>query len=227
MKQVITKRRPDTHYFDHQRKSPHRPYYLRGSHWVYTEAANARIVEGSWINSTDTSVAINLLVTAFMPSILPMVVLFWYVNGLDSFEMCLLQGMFVLAVVLFDVPNGRDGRSSEHENEPGGSRGDVENKITTGAADLVFAVFLIAELILAMEAGLLPGQSPRFSMIPWGVQSPGRVSTDREASTNLEVVSFAACNVVGGVVGNMMVQGMCDAALWGCPSTRRPDTPSC
>ena len=44
----------------------------------------------------------QLSFTAFL--FMPVVVLFWEENGLDPFDIFLLQGLFALAVVLLEVP---------------------------------------------------------------------------------------------------------------------------
>src|SRR5688572_22419329 len=42
----------------------------------------------------------------FTPVSLPVFVLFWKENGLDLFQIYLLQGIFSFAIVLFEVPAG-------------------------------------------------------------------------------------------------------------------------
>ena len=43
---------------------------------------------------------------SFTPFMLPVLVLFWKENGLDLFQIFILQGLFSVAIVLLEIPTG-------------------------------------------------------------------------------------------------------------------------
>ena len=47
-----------------------------------------------------------LSLVQFLPFMLPVIVLFWQENGLDMFDVYILQGVFALFIVLLEVPTG-------------------------------------------------------------------------------------------------------------------------
>jgi fucose permease len=94
---------------------------------------------------------------SLVPLMVPVMVLFWEDNGLDTFDIYVLQAAFALASVLLEVPTGlvadRLGkRASLLSGQIAVAVGCVIYALGTG-----FWSFLVAEVVLALGVSLLSG----------------------------------------------------------------------
>ena len=151
------------------------------------------------------------LAVCFTPIMLPVLVLFWEDNGLDLFDVFALQGLFAVAVVLLEVPTGMVA--------------DRLGKRTSLLAAVLllligmfvyalghgFAVFLLAEIVLAVGAALLSGADT--SLLFDSLKALGREAEYRRLEGRaraLQMTAFAACNLLGGFIGSYSYR----ATLW-------------
>ncbi|MBM4366542.1 MAG: MFS transporter, partial [Deltaproteobacteria bacterium] len=148
---------------------------------------------------------------SFTPVMVPGLVLFWEDNGLDTFEVFLLQAVFAVAVVVLEVPTGmvadRVGkRTSLLAGQVVVALGSVFYALGTG-----FWSFLGAEVTLAVGMALLSGADS--ALLYDCLKQLGRESefAATEARTHaVRLASFALANVVGGLVIMHSLRG----AMW-------------
>jgi len=147
----------------------------------------------------------------FTPVMLPIIVLFWQDNGLDMLDVFVLQALFAVAMVVLEVPTGMVA-----------DRLGKTTSLTFGVGTLLvgmfvyalghgFAAFLAAEVLLALGAALVSGADS--SLLYDSLEALGRVSeyTRREGrARSVQMVSFAASNLVGGFIGSYDYR----AAVW-------------
>lgn len=140
---------------------------------------------------------------SFTPFSLPILVLFWKENGLDLFQIFLLQSLFAVAVVLLEVPTGMIA-----------DRIGKRTSLIYGALFLFigyfiyalgtdFFTFLIAEILLSVGVCLLSGADS--SLLYDTLKELNRESeyTKIESKSRAyQMVSFAICNLIGGFVGS-------------------------
>ena len=149
-----------------------------------------------------------LWITAFF---VPIVVLFWEENGLDAFDIYLLQGLYAVAVVILEVPTGMVADQI-------GKR----TSLILGTAILVvgfviyaigasFLLFLVAEIVTALGMSLISGADS--ALLYDTLATLDRKSEFRELEGRaraIQMVAFAAACVVGGFVGEYSFR----ATLW-------------
>mgnify|MGYP000719144367 CR=1 FL=1 len=139
---------------------------------------------------------------SFTPIMLPILVLFWQDNGLDLFEIYLLQGIFAFSVVLLEVPTGMIADQLGKRTSLVASTlllffGFVVYAMGTG-----FWIFLLSELILAVAVSLLSGADS--ALLYDTLKALGRESEYQKyegRSRGLQMVSVAISNIIGGFVG--------------------------
>ncbi len=147
----------------------------------------------------------------FTPVMLPIIVLFWEDNGLDMLEVFVLQGLFAVAMAVAEVPTGMVA-----------DRLGKKTSLTAGVLIVLvgmfvyglghgFAAFLAAEELLALGIALLSGADS--SLLYDSLDALGRTAeyTRREGrARSVQMVSFAASNLLGGVIGSYDYR----AAVW-------------
>ena len=147
----------------------------------------------------------------FTPVMLPIIVLFWEDNGLDMLEVFVLQGLFAVAMAVAEVPTGMVA-----------DRLGKKTSLTAGVLIVLvgmfvyglghgFAAFLAAEVLLALGIALLSGADS--SLLYDSLDALGRTAeyTRREGrARSVQMVSFAASNLLGGVIGSYDYR----AAVW-------------
>jgi MFS family permease len=139
---------------------------------------------------------------SFAPIMIPVIVLFWQQNGLDLFEIFLLQAVFAVAIVLLEVPTGlvadRVGkRTSLVWGMAIATLGMVAYALGTS-----FVTFAIAELLLALGLSFWSGAGS--ALLYDTLSALGREDDFRriEGRTRaIQMVWFAACNLLGGFIG--------------------------
>lgn len=148
---------------------------------------------------------------AVMPFMLPVIVLFWQANGMDMFDVYLLQGIFALAVVLFEVPTGMVA------DRLGKRRSLIAAMIISGVAMVLYALgtgfrsFLVAELMLALGAALFSGADAALLYDTLrGLGREGEFSTQEGRAQALRMASFAVCNLAGGLIASYSLR----SAVW-------------
>ena len=139
----------------------------------------------------------------FTPFMVPIIVLFWEKNGLNTFDIYLLQGIFAIAIVLLEVPTGMVADlMGKRKSLIFGNLFNLAG-CTLYACSSGFALFLSAELLLAVGMSLLSGASA--ALLYDSLKQLGRESeyAAREGlATSHQLISFAICALVGGLVGS-------------------------
>jgi MFS family permease len=148
---------------------------------------------------------------SFTPVAIPVLVIFFQENGLDMFEIYLLQAAFALAVAAFEVPGGLIA-------DRVGKRKSLMMGFAIGGSAWVlyamghgFRTFLLCEVILAVGASLISGAD---SALLYDTLK----ALDREAefeehegrARGYMMVTFAVCNILGGWIGTTSTR----ATLW-------------
>ena len=137
------------------------------------------------------------------PVMLPIIVLFWQDNGMDLFEVFLLQALYAVAVVVLEVPTGMVAdRLGKRIGLMAGTWaiaiGSVGYALGTG-----FGSFLAAEIALAVGSALVSGADT--SLLYDTLHALGRQDeyTRREGRARaLQMAGFAICNLAGGLIGS-------------------------
>ena len=147
----------------------------------------------------------------FTPWALPVLVLFFQENGLDLFEIYLLQAIFALAIALFEVPGGLVADRM-------GKRKSLVMGLCIGAFAWAlyglshgFWGFLVAEVVLAVGASLISGSDA--ALLYDTLKALGRESEFERhegRARGYQMVSFAFCNIIGGWVGSYSTR----ATIW-------------
>ena len=139
---------------------------------------------------------------SFTPVMIPVVVLFWQANGLNLFDVFLLQAIFAMAVLVLEVPTGLVAdRLGKRTSLLWGSGIEVAGMVTYGLGH-GFGAFLAAELLLALGASLYSGAGA--ALLYDTLKALGREDTFQKRQGRAvawQMGSFALCNLVGGVVG--------------------------
>lgn len=139
---------------------------------------------------------------AFTPFMLPVLVLFWQENGLDMFDVFLLQGIFAVAVVILEVPTGMVA------DRLGKRVSLIAASSTLLAGMLVYAIgfsfwtFLIAEIILAIGLSLLSGADS--ALLYDSLKAVGRADDFQQIEGRaraMQMTALALTNLIGGFVG--------------------------
>ena len=137
------------------------------------------------------------------PFMLPVLVLLWEDNGLNTYEIFILQAIFALAIVLLEVPTG--------------AIADViGKKISLTIGNLLnliglfiygnsysFEGFLVAELVIAMGLALLSGSSAAFlydNLKEIGQPEHYTKLAGRADSYSL-IITAISC-LIGGIIGD-------------------------
>jgi len=148
---------------------------------------------------------------AHTPFFLPTIVLFYKANGLDMFEVFLLQGLFAAAVVVLEVPTGMVADQL-------GKRTSLLAAMAINAVGFAylacsssFGAFFLAEIILAIGMSLFSGADS--ALLYDTLKSLGREAEYKRRegqAKSWQMVSFAAANLLGGLVGAYSYS----AAIW-------------
>src|SRR5438128_358015 len=94
---------------------------------------------------------------AFTPVSLSVFVLFWKDNGLDMFDIFLLQGIFSFAIVLWEVPTGMVADLIGKRTSLIAATSALTVAFLIYGSGHSFAPFLAAEMIIALGVSLLSG----------------------------------------------------------------------
>jgi Major Facilitator Superfamily len=148
---------------------------------------------------------------SFVPLMMPVLVLFWEDNGLDTFDIYLLQAAFSLAMVLLEVPTGLVAdqlgkRTSLLAGQLVLTSGFVLYGLGQG-----FWSFLLAEVVLALGLSLLSGADAALlydSLKRLGRQ--GEYVRVEGRAHSVRLFMFALGNAAGGLLGAWSLR----ATLW-------------
>jgi predicted MFS family arabinose efflux permease len=141
----------------------------------------------------------------------PVIVLFWQENGLDPFDIYLLQGLFAVAVVLLEVPTGMVADRLGKRASLLWAAGFLVAGLMVYALGTGFWTFLIGEVVLAVGAALYSGADSAF--VYDTLQRLGRQDEFRRVdglSRGLQMASMAVFMVLGGFMGEVSYR----ATLW-------------
>lgn len=145
------------------------------------------------------------------PIMVPVIVLFWQQNGLDTSDIYLLQSAFALAVVLLEVPTGMVA------DRLGKRTSLVAGQVAIAAGSVVYALgtgfwsFLAAEVVLALGASLVSGADA--ALVYDSLKRLGRPREYAAYESRIHAMrlgSFAVAQAVGGFIGAWSVRG----AMW-------------
>jgi MFS family permease len=140
---------------------------------------------------------------AFTPFSLSVFVLFWQANGLDFFEIYLLQGIFSIFIVLLEVPMGMVA-------DQFGKR--ISLLISTSTLTIAFLIygtghsfwsFVPAEMLIAVGVSLISGADTALLY-----DSLKKLNREVEyqkiegRARAIQLISFAICNLIGGFIGS-------------------------
>jgi len=148
---------------------------------------------------------------SFTPLFVPVVVLFWEDNGLDLFDVFLLQSLFAVAAVLLEVPTGMVAdRFGKRASLLFGEAAIVAGFVLYGLGHS-FGAFLLAEVVLALGAALISGADT--SLLYDSLKELGREDEYTRISgrnSAIQQVGFAAATLLGGFLGTWSLR----ATLW-------------
>ena len=145
------------------------------------------------------------------PLFVPVVVLFWRDNGLDAFEIYLLQGLYAVAVVLLEVPTGTVADRLGKRTSLLCAAAMLSLALVVYALTASFLGFLIAEVVFAAGAALASGADT--ALLYDTLQRLGRTDEFRRregTARALQMLSFAGSCVLGGFVGEVSYR----ATIW-------------
>ena len=94
---------------------------------------------------------------SIMPFMMPVIVLFWEQNGLDMFQIFLLQAIFAVAIVVLEVPTGMVADLIGKRTSLVVSMAVFGAGMAVYALSTSFAGFLVAELFLSLGLSLYSG----------------------------------------------------------------------
>jgi len=165
-----------------------------------THAAEANLVHYRWFSAI-----------VWTPFMLPILVLFWQDNGLDMFEVYLLQGLFAVAVVLLEVPTGVVADRLGKRASLIAACATLFVSMCGYALGTNFWHFLAAEIGAAVGAALVSGADS--ALLYDSLHKLGRETeyTRHEGrARGVQLVSFALATLLGGVIGDYDLR----AAMW-------------
>jgi len=148
---------------------------------------------------------------AWTPFMLPILVLFWQDNGLDMFDVYLLQGLFAVAVVVLEVPTGMVADRLGKRTSLIAACLTLSVSMGGYALGTSFWHFLAAEVGTAIGAALISGADSALLY-----DSLHRLGREEEYTRHegrargVQLVSFAFANLLGGVIGDYDLR----AAMW-------------
>ncbi|OQY27371.1 MAG: hypothetical protein B6244_10965 [Candidatus Cloacimonetes bacterium 4572_55] len=138
----------------------------------------------------------------FTPIMLPVIVLFWQENGLEMFDIFLLQSVFAVAVVLLEVPTGMVADRLGKRVSLIASSAFLLTGMTTYALGFGFWIFLIAELLLSFGISLLSGADSAFLYDTLKrLDRTDEYQRIEGRARSIQLASVALCNLIGGFVG--------------------------
>ena len=139
---------------------------------------------------------------SFTPFMLPVLVLFWQENGLNTFEIFILQAIFSLAIVLLEIPTGAIADILGKKFSI--LLGNLLNfaGLLLYACSYSFVGFLISELVLALGIALLSGSSAAF--LYDNLKEIGESDNYTKLSgkaDSYQLIVVALCCLAGGIIG--------------------------
>ncbi len=136
------------------------------------------------------------------PIMLPVIVLFWRAQGLDLFDIFLLQAIFATAVVALEIPTGLVAdRWGKRRSLILGTAVNLAGMLTYAGAR-GFATLLTAELLLALGMTLISGAGAALLYDSLAVLNRTDEAQARLGhAAALQMVSFALANIAGGLIG--------------------------
>jgi len=137
------------------------------------------------------------------PLFLPIITLFWQENGLDLFDIFVLQGLFSIAIVILEVPTGMIADLIGKRTSLLMGTGILSIGMVVYALGSSFVVFLTAEVIFALGVALISGaDSALLYDTLYALGRQNEYSTIEGRARSWQMVSFALSNVLGGLIGN-------------------------
>ena len=153
--------------------------------------------------------AYQVLIFAFL--FMPVIVLFWQDNGLDAFQIYLLQGLFAVSVVLLEVPTGMVADSLGKRASLVAAGAMLSGCFAFYSFGDSFWWFLVAEVVGATGAALASGADSALLY-----DTLARLDREDEFrclegnARALQMISIAVFTVLGGFVGEISFR----ATLW-------------
>ncbi|RMH68727.1 MAG: MFS transporter [Gemmatimonadetes bacterium] len=148
---------------------------------------------------------------SFMPIMLPVIVLFWQENGLDMFQVYLLQSIFALGMVILEIPTGMIADRLGKRTSLIFAMSIMTIGLVVYAVGSSFWVFLLAELVLSLGISLLSGADSALlydTLNHLGRQDDYQRIEGRARA--IQMVVFALANLLGGAIGEFSYR----ATIW-------------
>lgn len=139
---------------------------------------------------------------SFTPISLSVFVLFWKDNGLNLFDIFLLQGIFSFAIVLWEVPTGMIADLIGKRTSLIAATSALTFAFLIYGSGHSFAPFLLAELIIALGVSLVSGADT--SLLYDSLKKLNREEEYQKIEGRaraIQLISFAVCNLLGGFIG--------------------------
>jgi MFS family permease len=152
-----------------------------------------------------------LAVLGFTPFMLPVIVLFWQDCGLAMLQIFWLQTFFAIAVVLLEVPTGMVADRLGKRTSLLLGMLIVFCGVVGYALSRTFVAFLVVEIVLALGLAFYSGADT--ALLYDTLKVLGRDDEFKRIegeATALRMLSFAVCNLAGGVIGDWSLVG----AIW-------------
>ncbi len=152
-----------------------------------------------------------LAAVGFTPFMLPIIVLFWQDCGLDMLEVFWLQTLFAVAVVVLEVPTGMVADRIGKRTSLIWGMAIIAGGFVFYALSRSFLAFLFVEVLLALGLAFYSGADS--ALLYDTLKALGREDEFKRIegeATAIRLISFAVCNLVGGVIGDWSLV----AAMW-------------
>lgn len=143
---------------------------------------------------------------SFTPIMIPTLVPYWHHFGLDTFDIYVLQACFAFAMVVLEVPTGMVA------DRIGKRTSLLAGQVIVALGALAYALgqgfggFLVAEITLALGMALLSGADS--ALLYDSLKSLGRereFSAIEGRSQSFRLLTFAGCNIVGGIIAEYSI----------------------
>ena len=148
-----------------------------------------------------------LVVLRWLLFVMPIIVLFFYDNGLNQTEIMILQAIFSIGIVIFEIPSGY------FSDVIGRKRTIVIGSIISTFAFVIYSIstgfwgFLTAELILGLGASFISGTDSAMiydSLIQYGRENEyAKIEGRRTSAANF---SETAASIIGGLLATISLR---------------------
>ncbi len=140
---------------------------------------------------------------SFTPFMSPVIALFWQENGLDLFEIYVLQASFAIAIAILEVPTGMVADRMGKRLSLLASSIVLIVGIIYYAIATSFWAFFVAEVIIALGASLRSGADSALLYDTLAKLERKEDYTKLEGqSHSIQLIAFAISSLLGGVIGS-------------------------